>query len=172
MWAINVTITPGTKDALLIESEIGKTIELLGPGLDGLEIVIEPVIAEWQGAQKVLYDKRHWRLSPEAEYELLVDDTKEGPVILYFHGGAYIVGAPDTARIVTLRLAKECKGRVFSVGYRLAPQHQFPAALIDAIVAYQYLIKPPADALHQAVDPSKIILAGDSAGVRQISYTR
>jgi len=169
MWAIKVTITPGTKEAQHIESVIGKTIEQLGPGLDSLQILAQPVIGEWQGPQKVLYDKRHWRLSPEAEYKLLVDDTKDGPVILYFHGGAYIVGAPDTARLVTLRLAKECYGRVFSVGYRLAPQHQFPAALIDAMVAYRYLINPPADALHQAVDPSKIILAGDSAGVRQIS---
>jgi acetyl esterase/lipase len=103
--------------------------------------------------------------SIEEQYAELYQDTKEAPVVLYLHGGAYIVASPDTHRAMTLRLAKGFGGRVFSVRYRLAPQDPFPAALIDAIMAYKYLIIPPAGALHAPIDPTKIVIAGDSAGV-------
>lgn len=49
--------------------------------------------------------------------------------------------------------------RVFSIDYRLAPQHPFPAAVEDALAAYMYLIDGP-----DKIDPSKIVVAGDSAG--------
>ncbi|CAZ84646.1 unnamed protein product [Tuber melanosporum] len=54
--------------------------------------------------------------------------------------------------------------RVFLPRYRLAPQSPFPAALIDALISYLYLLYPPPGALHSPVPPSKIIIAGDSAG--------
>ena len=56
------------------------------------------------------------------------------------------------------------KGRVFAVGYRLAPQYPFPCALQDALAAYIYLIRPPPDSKHLPVPPSMIILGGSSAG--------
>jgi acetyl esterase/lipase len=49
--------------------------------------------------------------------------------------------------------------------YRLAPQHKWPAQLVDALLAYCYLIYPPPDAPHEPIPPSRIILAGDSSGV-------
>jgi acetyl esterase/lipase len=168
MLVIPVTITPGPAESQRLESEMRQVINLLGRGLDGLEVRVEPVMAEWQGPQRILHDTHHSNHSPEEQYEELVRNTKDGPVILYFHGGAYIVGSPDTHRYLTLRIANGCNGRIFAVRYRLAPEHPFPAALLDALAAYMYLIDPPKEALHQAVDPSKIIIAGDSAGVRQI----
>lgn len=63
-------------------------------------------------------------------------------------------------------MARDAGGRVLAVQYRLAPQDEFPAALVDAVMAYKYLVDPPKGALHKAVDPSKIVIAGDSAGVR------
>jgi acetyl esterase/lipase len=168
MWVIPVTITPGAAEIPRLELELRRGIKLLGPGLEGLDIRVGPVIAEWQGAQRIPHDVHHSDLSPEKQYDELVRDTKDGPVVLYFHGGAYIIGSPEMHRALTLRIAKGCNGRIFSVKYRLAPQHPFPAALIDALTAYMYLIDPPESALHQAVDPSKIIIAGDSAGVCQV----
>jgi acetyl esterase/lipase len=59
------------------------------------------------------------------------------------------------------RLSKYAKAKVLSIEYRLAPQHQFPAALQDMLSAYLYLIDPPSG---QRYDPSQVIFAGDSAG--------
>lgn len=56
------------------------------------------------------------------------------------------------------------KGRCLSVKYRLAPQAPFPSPVIDALLAYLYLLSPPPGSLHEPVPASKIIIAGDSAG--------
>lgn len=71
---------------------------------------------------------------------------------------------PATHRTITSALAQQTRGRVVSVRYRLSPQNPFPAALIDAFVAYLALIDPPDGAFHDAIPPSKIVLAGDSSG--------
>lgn len=77
--------------------------------------------------------------------------------ILYLHGGGYMVGSPKVYRSVTTRLAQLSGARVFSLDYRLAPEHPFPAAPDDALAAYQWL-------LDQGVAPATLVLAGDSAG--------
>ena len=78
-------------------------------------------------------------------------------VILYLHGGAFIIGAPYTHRALCASLAKRSGYRVCALAYRLAPEHPFPAAQDDVVTAYQ-------DLLSQGVAPSDIVLAGDSAG--------
>ncbi|HEX4112631.1 MAG TPA: alpha/beta hydrolase [Stellaceae bacterium] len=77
--------------------------------------------------------------------------------ILYFHGGAYVAMSPQTHRSLTSRLALWSNASLFALDYRLAPEHPFPAALEDAVAAYRALIAA-------SVDPSRIALAGDSAG--------
>lgn len=78
-------------------------------------------------------------------------------VILYIHGGGYVSCSASTHRPITAALARLSRCRVFSLDYRLAPEHRFPAALDDAIAAYQWL-------LEQGVAANGISLAGDSAG--------
>jgi monoterpene epsilon-lactone hydrolase len=78
-------------------------------------------------------------------------------VLLYFHGGGYISCSPQTHRPVTTTLARLIGCRVFSVDYRLAPEHPFPAAVNDTVAAFQWLVK-------SGVRPENIALAGDSAG--------
>lgn len=78
-------------------------------------------------------------------------------VILYLHGGAYALGSIATYREFVARLARATSMRGLAINYRLAPEHPFPAALEDATSAYGWL-------LAQGVDPSRIIIAGDSAG--------
>jgi epsilon-lactone hydrolase len=79
------------------------------------------------------------------------------PTILYLHGGGYYFCSPRTHRSVSFGLATRTGAHLFSLDYRLAPEHRFPAALDDALAAYRRLIA--AGAL-----PQSVVLAGDSAG--------
>ncbi|KAK7557408.1 acetyl-hydrolase-like protein [Phyllosticta citricarpa] len=103
-------------------------------------------------------------LSEEAKYQNLVAETTSDAVVLYFHGGAFFIMDPSSHRGITKRLGPQIGGRVFSLRYRLAPQNPFPAALLDALIAYLTLLHPPPGSMHKAIPASKIILAGDSAG--------
>lgn len=85
------------------------------------------------------------------------EQPRRGRALLYLHGGGYICGAPRTHRAITARLAKRLDIAVFSLDYRLAPEHPFPAALEDALRAWRWL-------LAQGYRPDRIWLAGDSAG--------
>ncbi|MBL4739635.1 MAG: alpha/beta hydrolase [Sneathiella sp.] len=82
---------------------------------------------------------------------------EEGKVCLYFHGGGYFWGTPEKYRSLTARLAKEFGGPVFVPDYSLAPEAPYPAAVDDALKAYQYI-------LETGVPSGKIAIAGDSAG--------
>lgn len=77
-------------------------------------------------------------------------------VVLYSHGGGYLFGSPLSYRAFSSRLAVACDASVFVLDYRLAPEHPFPAAADDVMMAYRYLLTK-----HDAAD---IVLAGDSAG--------
>lgn len=78
-------------------------------------------------------------------------------VVLYLHGGGYVSCSPATHRPITAALARLTGSRVFGLDYRVAPEHRFPAALDDAVAAYQWL-------LEQGVTADSIAVAGDSAG--------
>ena len=84
-------------------------------------------------------------------------DELTGGVILYLHGGGYVAGNLDYALGFGSILAVKCGIKVFTVEYRLAPEHPYPAALDDAMDAYGYL-------LSKGFDPSRIAFCGDSAG--------
>ena len=77
--------------------------------------------------------------------------------VLYLHGGAFCCGSPRTHRGLAGRIARGVGAEVIVLDYRLAPEHPFPAALEDAAAAYL-------DFLSRGVDPSRIAVAGDSAG--------
>ena len=78
-------------------------------------------------------------------------------VLLYMHGGAYQIGSPATLRRMIALISAAAQVRVLSAGYRLAPEHPFPAAVDDVLTAYRFL-------LHGGADPAAIAIAGDSAG--------
>lgn len=74
------------------------------------------------------------------------------------------MGTPGRYHKVVARFAKSTGGRCLSFRYRLAPQHPFPAALLDALVCYLSLLHPSPGAFHEPVPPSSIVFSGDSAG--------
>jgi len=86
-----------------------------------------------------------------------VGENRGGRTILYFHGGGFVAGSPQSHRAVIGRLVEASGVGAFSVGYRLAPDCFFPAAVRDGIDAYRAL-------LAKGVAASSVILAGDEAG--------
>ena len=78
--------------------------------------------------------------------------------VLYVHGGGYVACSAGTHRPLTSTLARLTQRRIFSLDYRLAPEHRFPAAFDDTIAAYRWLLREMGD------DSSNVAVAGDSAG--------
>ncbi len=77
--------------------------------------------------------------------------------ILYLHGGAFVIGSASIYREQSARIARAAGAAVYSVDYRRAPEHRFPAALDDTVSAYLGL-------LELGIPSQEIVLAGDSAG--------
>jgi acetyl esterase/lipase len=92
--------------------------------------------------------KAEWVSAPGAE------STR---AILYLHGGGYVIGSINTHRALAGRLSRAAKARVLLIDYRLAPEHPFPAAVDDSVAAYRWM-------LAQGLKPTRIAVAGDSAG--------
>jgi monoterpene epsilon-lactone hydrolase len=89
--------------------------------------------------------------------EITIDGIDPDHVVLYFHGGVYVLGDAFAAADLAAQIGRRTAARVISVDYRLAPEHPYPAAVDDALAAYQAL-------LDTGAAPSDIIVAGDSAG--------
>ncbi|KKK12071.1 hypothetical protein P175DRAFT_0455913 [Aspergillus ochraceoroseus IBT 24754] len=149
-----------------VQEAVIKAIEELKLGGETFDLPgVVPVEAEWTGYRRgVGKNAPQPEMSEEQKYAELKKESREDMVILYFHGGAYYLMDPCTHRLPTSQLSKRTGAPVLSIRYRLAPQHPFPAALVDALVAYLSLISPPPGSLHAPVPANKIVLAGDSAG--------
>ncbi len=78
-------------------------------------------------------------------------------VMLYFHGGGYVVGSMRTHRTMLSHISRASGFSVLGLDYRLAPENPFPAPVEDALTAYRWL-------LEQGTEPGNIVLGGDSAG--------
>jgi monoterpene epsilon-lactone hydrolase len=128
---------------------------------------IEGDIAELRRQYDYLSD-RFGQIPPEVTFE----PAQIGPIkgewvrtpeltarrlILYFHGGGYVAGSPESHRPLIARLCLAAQATAFSPAYRLAPEFRFPAGLRDGIDAYRYIIQ-------RGVDPTSIVIAGDAAG--------
>ena len=133
-WAVSDSVDLHTRRQRLERVSRWATPPILGVSYETATIGSVP--GEWQRPRKL-------------------DD--QAPVILYLHGGAYTVGSSAAQRPISARLAKAARAQVFSVDYRLAPEHPFPAAVEDAAAVYRAL-------LESGVAPNRIVLAGDSAG--------
>ena len=107
--------------------------------------VADDVICERVGANGV---PSEWISAPGAA---------EDKVLLYLHGGGYVIGSTRTHREMVSRLSRASGSRALAIDYRLAPENPFPAAVEDSISAYRWL-------LSNGIKPNRITIAGDSAG--------
>lgn len=85
------------------------------------------------------------------------DNAAPGRTILYLHGGGYVFGSPRLMRPISCRLAAAARAPTFSLDYRLAPENPCPAAIEDALAAYDWLVAG-------GVAPKELYVGGDSAG--------
>ena len=104
------------------------------------DVKCEPVSADGVPAE--------WIVSPGAEPHR---------VLLYLHGGGYVIGSINSHRAMIARIARASRARAIAIDYRLAPEHPFPAAVEDATRAYRWL-------LAQGNAARNMVIAGDSAG--------
>lgn len=118
----------------LVETYVGHPLPL-PTGTQVEKVVVNGIAGEWVS-------------SPDADPQR---------VLLYLHGGAYIMGSCDSHRELVARICAASGVRTLLIEYRLAPEHVFPAALEDALAAYRWL-------LANGTRPEHIIVGGDSAG--------
>ncbi|CAK7262802.1 hypothetical protein SEPCBS119000_000170 [Sporothrix epigloea] len=168
----NAQENAGIRDVLI---DVIKSLHLReGEGRNGTTLPdirwpdVAPVEAEWIGHRT---GARESALLPtymdeEECFEALMSHitAPQPTTVLYLHGGAMYLLDPATHRHIALALAKRIGGRCYSVRYRLAPQHAFPAQILDALISYLTLLYPPPGAFHEAVSPKHIVFSGDSAG--------
>jgi phosphinothricin tripeptide acetyl hydrolase len=107
--------------------------------------VAEDIITESVNADGV---SAEWIIPPNAIPER---------VLLYLHGGGYVLCSVETHRDLMARVARSANARVLGIDYRRAPEHPFPAAVEDAVTAYRWLIK-------NGFNPADMTIIGDSAG--------
>ncbi len=89
--------------------------------------------------------------------EITVDGIEPRHVVLYFHGGVYVMSDAFLAAGLASQVGRQTHAKVVSVDYRLAPEHPYPAAVDDALAAYEALLR-------DGIAPSDIAFAGESAG--------
>jgi len=128
--------------------DLEPSLEQLRTGFESLAAVFPPeadVRSETVDAGGVSAD---WIETPGAD---------PSRVLLYLHGGGYVIGSVNTHRDLASRIARAAGVRALSVAYRLAPENPHPAAVEDSTAAYRWLIG-------QGLEPGRVVLAGDSAG--------
>ena len=92
---------------------------------------------------------------------LYTDSDSPVPVLLYLHGGGFVIGSLDTHDSLCRQLALRSGAAVLALDYRLAPEHRFPTAVDDAWAALQWL---RAHATALGLDSTRLAVGGDSAG--------
>ncbi|MFT3766244.1 MAG: alpha/beta hydrolase [Minicystis sp.] len=88
---------------------------------------------------------------------LTPNDADPARTVLYLHGGGFVMGSPGTHRDLVARIARAAGATAYVPDYRLAPEHPFPQGIHDCVAVYR-------EVLALGVSPSRLVIAGDSAG--------
>jgi len=118
----------------------------------------QPVVAE---VKKLSASGPHGPISLRLYRGRAATADRPQPLLMYFHGGGWVIGDIDTHDNLCRSLASAADCTVISVDYRLAPEHKFPAAVDDCWAATTWVADHAADL---GVDPGRIAVGGDSAG--------
>ncbi|BBH17146.1 alpha/beta hydrolase [Nocardioides baekrokdamisoli] len=113
------------------------------------------------GVQPIGSTTDHWINGQKARLYVPTNESGNGGLLVFFHGGGFVYGDVQSHDPACRFLAEESGVRILSVSYRLAPEHTFPAAYDDAIVAFKHIVE---HADEYGADPKRIGVGGDSAG--------
>jgi len=105
---------------------------------------------------------------PARSYTPVAAGSEAQPTLVFFHGGGFVIGSIETHDGLCRMLADFSACRVISVGYRLAPEHRFPAAVDDAFAALRWI---ESNAASLGVDANRLAVGGDSAGATLAAAT-
>jgi len=116
----------------------------------------------WNKLARMLVTAFGVRVEPDRINGLYVEwltpkNSMDGKLLLYLHGGGYVVGGCDMHRQMVSHIARDGRIRTLLPEYRLAPEHKYPAAIDDAVAVYKAL-------LDMGMKPDDIVFGGDSAG--------
>lgn len=139
---LEVVIPPGRPGVLVVRSVLAGLLTVSGRPARGVEI--SPIDTSYAGGRV----RGEWTRPARA---------RSDSVILYVHGSAYVACSTRTHRPLVTTIAAVAEVPAFSVSYRLAPEHVFPAAADDVAAAYRWL-------LDQGYAPAQVVVMGDSAG--------
>ncbi len=123
--------------------------------MDQVRLDFEDFYSSFQANCRADVEKIHLKKDIPA-FWIRHPDIKTQNVILFLHGGGFTIGSTKDHLGLCSRLSHSTQARIFSVDYRLAPEHRFPAALNDCLLAYETLLTK--------YDPAQIMIAGISAG--------
>ena len=96
--------------------------------------------------------------------DITTDGIEPRHVVLYFHGGVYVLGDAVSAAGLAAQIGRRTDATVISVDYRLAPEHPYPAAVDDALAAYQALLDNGTAPSDIALDRAGKLLTAHSSG--------
>lgn len=165
---------PVVKDGLTLDVQcqlLLRIMKLRGVSLGGGEVA----------PQRRQMDAQSRTLEPHTEYAVQTSEVRlaggdgavsgrryvpehcasPAPALVFYHGGGFVVGSLDSHDGICRALAEQAQCVVFSVDYRMAPEHQAPAAADDATAAFRDVVER---AEEFGIDPTRVAVAGDSAG--------
>ncbi|MFD8809954.1 alpha/beta hydrolase [Streptomyces sp. NPDC059627] len=140
---------------VLLDARLRQPRPVGTPSVEGIRAGFRALMAEM-----IVPEGIHTTATTLGPRPALLVEPAEGPragTLLYFHGGGFVFGSPETALSLTGNLVARTGFRALSLDYRLAPEHPFPAAIEDTVSAYRAL-------LDSGTDPAAVAFAGDSAG--------
>ena len=147
----------------MASAELQVVADLLRQLPDGrLDSPLDQQRAEWESASQLFALPEGVVCTPvragtvPAEW-VAAAGAADDRALLYLHGGGYAIGGIATHRDLAARLSGASRSRSLVLGYRLAPEHPFPAAVDDAVAAYRWIVE-------EGIPPARVALVGDSAG--------
>jgi acetyl esterase len=139
-----------------------------GQTLEAMSAALRRGLATVEGEPMELAEIRHLQIPGPAGfmearlYTPYAAGVAPAPGLVFFHGGGFVLCDLDTHDRLCRRLSAASYVRILSVAYRLAPQHRFPAAVDDALAAFDWATGPGAALV--GFDPARVAVGGDSAG--------
>ncbi len=164
---------PVELDGQRLETEVQLALRLLALGDDPPLEQLTPAAARTQIARDArafagppyevrrVQDMRVAGAEGELAARLYVPEDDSAGLLVYFHGGGFVLCDLDTHDNACRFLAARAGVRLLSVDYRLAPEHRFPAAIDDALAAFRFAVEHAGEL---GCDPARVAVGGDSAG--------